>query len=153
MNKKQFFKKIAYLNKNLADSKFVTGFVFLILNIGAKYATVKITKSQEEYIKAALMREVLVFAIIWSGTKDLFVSLILTVVFIVFTDYLFNDNSMFCVIPKHLRKFEDILDLDGDGKVSKEEVEKAMKILKKARAKEEKRTKLRNGEPFKNIIN
>ena len=134
------------LNKYLSSNKFFTGFMFLILNVGAKYATVNISKSQQEYIKKALFREILIFAIIWSGSRDLFVSLILTVVFMIFTDYLFNDSSRFCVIPKHLRKFEDLIDTDGDGKISEEEIEKAMKILERAKKKEAKRDKLRKGE-------
>ena len=137
--------KLNSLNKYLSSNKFFTGFMFLILNVGAKYATVNISKSQQEYIKKALFREILIFAIIWSGSRDLFVSLILTVVFMVFTDYLFNDSSKFCVIPKHLRKFEDLIDTDGDGKISEEEIQNAMKILERAKKKEAKREKLRKG--------
>ena len=52
MNTKKFFKYVATLNKNLADSKLVQGLVFLILNIGIKYASVELSKSQKKYIKA-----------------------------------------------------------------------------------------------------
>ena len=93
---KTFAKKFKELNKYLSGNKFFAGFMFLVLNVGAKYATVNISMSQQEYIKKALFREILVFAIIWSGSRDLFVSLILTVVFMLFTDYLFNDSSKFC---------------------------------------------------------
>ena len=151
MNTKKFFKYVAALNKNLADSKLVQGLVFLILNIGIKYASIELSKSQKKYIKAALWREIVVFILIWSGTKDLIISLLLTVVFVIFTDYLFNDTSIFCIIPKHLREFEDVLDLDGDGKISEEEVKKAKEILEKARAKEDKRKRLQSGEPFQNF--
>jgi len=143
---KNITNKFQSLNKYLSSNKFFTGFMFLILNVGAKYATVNISKSQQEYIKKALFREILIFAIIWSGSRDLFVSLILTVVFMIFTDYLFNDSSKFCVIPKHLRKFEDLIDTDGDGKISEEEIQNAMKILERAKKKEAKRDKLRKGE-------
>ena len=142
---KKIGMKLNSLNKYLSSNKFFTGFMFLILNVGAKYATVNISKSQQEYIKKALFREILIFAIIWSGSRDLFVSLILTVVFMIFTDYLFNDSSKFCVIPKHLRKFEDLIDTDGDGKISEEEIQNAMKILERAKKKEAKRDKLRKG--------
>ena len=146
MNTKSIFKTISSVNKYMSSNKFFAGFMFLMLNIGSKYVTVDITKSQKEYIKKALFRELLVFAIIWSGSRDLFVALILTVVFMLFTDYLFNDTSSFCIIPRHMRKFEDLIDTDGDGIISEEEIQKAMKILKRAKEKEKKRNKLRNGE-------
>lgn len=146
MNTKSIFKTISSVNKYMSSNKFFAGFMFLMLNIGSKYVTVDITKSQKEYIKKALFRELLVFAIIWSGSRDLFVALILTVVFMLFTDYLFNDTSSFCIIPRHMRKFEDLIDTDGDGKISEEEIQNAMKILKRAKEKEKKRNKLRNGE-------
>ena len=146
MSFKRFAKSFSSLNKYLSSNKFFAGFMFLVLNMGAKYATVNISKSQQEYIKKALFREILIFAIIWSGSRDLFVALILTVVFMLFTDYLFNDTSSFCIIPRHLRKFEDLIDTDGDGKISEEEIQKAMKILERAKKKEEKRDKLRRGE-------
>jgi hypothetical protein len=142
---KKIAKSFGALNKYLSSNKFFAGFMFLILNVGAKYATVNISKSQQEYIKKALFRELLIFAIIWSGSRDLFVALTLTVVFMVFTDYLFNDSSKFCVIPKHLRRFEDLIDTDGDGVISEEEIQKAMKILERAKKKEQNREKLRKG--------
>jgi hypothetical protein len=146
MTIKSVLKKVSSFNKYLSGNKFFAGFMFLMLNMGAKYATVDITKSQQQYIKKALFREILIFAIIWSGSRDLFVALILTVVFMLFTDYLFNDTSSFCIIPRHMRKFEDLIDTDGDGKISEEEIQKAMKVLKRAKEKEQKRQKLRKGE-------
>ena len=49
------------------------------------------------------------------------------------TQHLFHEKSKFCILPENWKVFEDVLDLDGDGKISDEEVKKAMKILKKAR--------------------
>jgi hypothetical protein len=38
---KKIGMKLNSLNKNLSTNKFFAGFMFLILNVGAKYATVK----------------------------------------------------------------------------------------------------------------
>ena len=69
----------------------------------------------------------------YKNAKDIMVSLILTTVFIVLTQHLFHEKSKFCILPESWKVFEDVLDLDGDGKISDDEIKKAMKILKKAR--------------------
>ena len=118
---------------NLNHSKFFAGLVMILLNIGSKYISIKLSKTQESYLKNSVARQILIFAICWMGTKDIMVSLILTTVFIVLTQHLFHEKSKFCILPESWKVFEDVLDLDGDGKISDDEIKKAMKILKKAR--------------------
>ena len=84
-------------------------------------------------MKYTLGRQILVFAILWMGTRDIVVALILTCVFIVFADYLLNDNSKYCVIPNKYKDIVSQLDADGDGKISQKEINDAIHILKKAR--------------------
>ena len=48
------------------------------------------------------------------------------------------------IIPKHLRQFEDVLDLNGDGKVTPDEIEKAKAILEKAKKRDKLKENLRN---------
>ncbi len=110
----------------LNNSKFFAGLVMLIMNIGSKYVTVELSSSQEEYIKYTLGRQILVFAILWMGTKDIVVALILTCVFIVFADYLFNDTSKFCIIPNKCL-------INNNDKVSNKQIHDAINTLKKAR--------------------
>lgn len=117
----------------LNNSKFFAGIIMLIMNIGSKYITLELSKSQEDYVKYTLGRQILVFAILWMGTRDIVVALILTCVFIVFADYLLNDNSKYCVIPNKYKDIVSQLDADGDGKISQKEINDAIHILKKAR--------------------
>ena len=51
----------------------------------------------------------LVFASTWLGTKDLFIALVLTAIFNVFVDYLLNEESKLCIVPKKYRNYKDIL--------------------------------------------
>jgi len=117
----------------LNNSKFFAGIIMLIMNIGSKYITLELSKSQGDYVKYTLGRQILVFAILWMGTRDIVVALILTCVFIVFADYLLNDNSKYCVIPNKYKDIVSQLDEDGDGKISQKEINDAIHILKKAR--------------------
>ena len=118
---------------NLNHNKFFAGLVMILLNIGSKYISIKLSKTQESYLKHSIARQLLIFAICWMGTRDIMTSLILTTLFIVLTQHLFHEKSKFCILPESWKVFEDVLDLDGDGKVSDDEVKKAMKILKQAR--------------------
>ena len=67
----------------LNSSKFFAGVMMILLNIGSKYITVKLSKSQEAYLRNYVLREVLIFAIVFTATKDIYISLILTAVFFV----------------------------------------------------------------------
>jgi hypothetical protein len=114
---------------SLNDSKFFAGVVMLIMNIGSKYAIIELSKTQESYLKYSLGRQLLIFSILWVGTRDIFISLFLTVVFILFVDYLFNENSKYCIIPKEYKELRSEL---GE-KVTQQEVNQAIDTLKKAR--------------------
>ena len=127
---------ITKIRENLAslnNSKFFAGLVMIMLNIGSKYITIELSKTQEEYLKNHVARQILIFSISWMGTRDILMSLALTAIFVVMTEFLFNENSKFCVIPLEYRKYKDVLDLNGDGVVSPDEIKKAEELLKKAK--------------------
>lgn len=114
------------------NSKYLTGIGILILNIFSKYIQIKLSKSQEEFIKNIITREILIFTIIFIGTRDIITSIILTASFLILSDTVFNYKSKFCLLPEKYKKLEKILDFNKDGKVTNEEIEKAKKILKNA---------------------
>jgi len=135
---------LSYLN----NSKFFAGIVMIMLNIGSKYVTVELSKSQEEYLKNNIGRQLLIFAISWMGSRDILIALALTAIFTILTEHLFNEESSLCIIPKKYRKYEHLLDLDKDNVVTEEEIKKATEILEKAKRKEQKREQLRNLNKF-----
>lgn len=137
-----------FLN-NINQSKFFTGFVMILLNISSRYVKIDISKSQENYLKKSLGRHVLVFAVLWMGLRDILVALGLTAIFNVFVDYLLNEESRFCIIPHKYREYEHLLDLDGDGEVTEEEINKAREILEKAKKKDNKKDILKHMSNFR----
>ena len=122
---------LGYLN----NSKFFAGLVMIMLNIGSKYVTVELSKSQEQYLKNHIGRQLLIFAISWMGSRDILIALALTAIFTILTDHLFNEESKFCVIPKKYRHYEHLLDLDKNNVVTDDEIKKAQEILEKAKKK------------------
>lgn len=138
--------------KTLNNSKFFAGMVMILLNISSKYITIKLSKNQEAYLRNTVGRQMLIFAISWMGTKDIITALGLTAVFKVLTDYLFNEESKFCIIPQKYRRYEHLLDLDEDGNVTEKEIKEAVKILEKAKKKYKRQEQLRNLNNFKTTV-
>jgi hypothetical protein len=124
---KSIFSNLKLLN----DSKFFAGLVILTMNIGSKYISVELSKTQENYIKYSLGRQILIFAIIWMGTRDIVTSLIMTILFILFADYLFNEHSKYCIIPDQYKELTMALDPEKTN-VTQKEVNDAIHVLKLA---------------------
>jgi hypothetical protein len=129
--KKEAFKFISLL-KTLNDNKFFAGIIMLIMNVGSKYISIELSKTQENYIKYSLGRQILIFSVLWMGTRDIVTALILTIAFILFADYLFNEHSQYCIIPEKYKELNIVLDTE-ENRVTQKEVNDAIKILKTAR--------------------
>ncbi len=126
------FETVRNQIKTVNESKLLMGVVMLLLNIGSKYIELGFSKTQEQALKSGLAREILIFAIIFTGTHDLIISILMTAAFIILSDYLFNESSKFCIIPERLKKISLLIDKNKDNIISPEEEKKAIEILKKA---------------------
>jgi hypothetical protein len=120
---------VSYLN----NSKFFAGVMMILLNVGSKFITIQFSKSTEEYIKNSVTKQVLVFAMAWMGTRDIYASLALTAVFTVLSDHLFNEESKFCVVPHEYRILHTLIDTNNDGETSETEIAAAVAILEKSK--------------------
>ena len=129
--------------KALNNSRFFAGMVMIMLNIGSKYITIELSKSQEQYLRNSIARQMLIFAISWMGSRDIITALALTAIFNVLTQHLFNEKSKFCVIPEKWRNFADLVDTDRDGEISQDEISNAIKILEKAKKNDKFRVSMR----------
>ena len=129
-----------YLN-SLSTSKLFIGIMMIFMNLGSRYIEIKLTKGQEMILKN-IAREVLIFTIAFMGSRDIFIALIITAVFIILSNFVFNENSNFCVLPLKYKKLANVMDTDGDGKVSQEELDKAYDILKRAGEQEQLHNKI-----------
>jgi len=128
--------------KSLNSSKYFTGMVIITLNIASRYVNLNLTKSQEKYLKTVLARELLVFSVCWMGTRDIYVSLMMTLVFVFLANYAFNEESHLCVMPDSFKRLKHAIDTDGDGEVSEEELEVALKTLERSKKQKNKEHQL-----------
>jgi hypothetical protein len=141
-----------YLHKHiqvLNSSKLFAGLMIIILNIASKFVTFKLSKTVESYLKHTFSRQILVFAITWMGTRDIYIAFVMSFVFIIFTDYLLNEESSFCCLPKEFTEYHvNLLNDDPTNIVSQntttpsekdskpiteEDISKAKAILDKAK--------------------
>ena len=118
--------------KYLNESKLLMGIIMLILNLGSKYIDIGFSKTQEEALRNGLAREILIFAIAFTATRDIVVSFILTGTFMILSDVLFNEKSSLCLIPEKMKKIEILVDTDKDGIISPEEEKQAINTLHRA---------------------
>ncbi len=125
------FKGLAkYIHKHVEhvnNSKIFAGLMIIILNIASKFVNFKFSKSVEMYLKHTFSKQLLVFAIAWMGTRDIYIALLITIIFIICMDYIFNEDSMFCCLPESFTNYH--LELD---KVTDDDINKAKEVLAKA---------------------
>jgi len=127
--------------KTLNSSKFFAGVLMIILNIGSRFISVKFSKSTEEYIKYGITKQVLVFAMSWMASRDIYISLALTAIFTVLSELLFNEESKLCIVPQKYRLLNKIIDENNDGEVDEVELNNAITILEKAKRYQEQKEK------------
>jgi hypothetical protein len=130
------FNGIGYVNHHvmyLNNSKFFAGVIMILLNIGSKFITIQFSKSTEEYMKYTVTKQLLIFAMAWMGTRDIYTALGLTAVFTILSDYLFNEESALCMVPQKFRVLHKLLDTNENGVVSEPELSAAIAVLEKAK--------------------
>ena len=140
------FNGVGFVNHHvmyLNNSKFFAGIIMILLNVGSKFITIQFSKSTEEYMKMSICKEILVFAMAWMGTRDIYTALGLTAIFTILSDHLFNEESSLCIVPEKYRILDKLVDTNSDGEVSETELSQAVAVLE--RAKKEKTRKEQQG--------
>ena len=121
----------------LNNSKLFAGLMIIILNIASKFVTIKLSKTVESYLKYTFSKQILVFAMAWMGTRDIYIALFITIVFTICIEFLFNEESQFCLLPESFTNYHlDLLDNKDENNpvtngVSNDDLKKAKDILEK----------------------
>ena len=115
---------LEFLNTN----KYFTGIMMILLNIGSRYVAMDLSETQQRILSSVWVRRALVFTIVFIATRDIKVSLLLTLMFVILISGLFNGKSRYCILPKSYLE----LDTDNDGEISPEEIKAAYEKLVKA---------------------
>ena len=125
-----FFKNIHESIKTLNTSKIFAGLMIITLNISSRFVTIKLSKSMESYLKYTFSKQILLFAIAWMGTRDIYIALLIVLLYTVFFEYLFNEDSSLCILSENFTSYHQ--ELVENDKVTDEELMKAQEVIKKA---------------------
>lgn len=119
----------------LNNSKVFAGVMIILLNLSTRFVNFKLSKTTEAYLKNTFSTQVLVFAIAWMGSRDIYIALIVTAIFILFTEYLFNEDSEFCVFSEEFKDYHNAKqerEKEEAEEVTEEDIIKAKRVLEKA---------------------
>jgi hypothetical protein len=125
---------ITYINdfvKPVNDNKFLLAIVMMFLNISSKYIDFGFSKTQEHALRNGIAREILIFCVLFVGTRDIVISATLTFLFFISIEYLFNEDSKYCVCPQHFNSMRQVMQ-QNEGHVTETELNAALETLKKA---------------------
>ena len=101
-----------FLVSSLNNSKYMAGLSMLLLNLGSKYIAMELSNTHEQLLSNILIRRFIIFTVVFISTRDIWVSFVITCIFIIFVSNIFNENSKYCLISKPKGKFHRITKLD-----------------------------------------
>lgn len=133
-----FKTTIDYLHDQIQainNSKVFAGLMIITLNIASRFVTINLSKSMESYLKHTFSRQLLVFTIAWMGTRDIYIATFITICFIIMSEYLFNEDSAFCILSESFQDYHNALSENSkvnDEKISDDDIAKAKDVLEKA---------------------
>ena len=72
---------------------YLLGIAYILLNLGGRFMVLSVTPGQEAFLQNIVFRPLLLFAIMFIGTRNLVVAFWMTLVVLVVLHYLFNEQS------------------------------------------------------------
>tara|TARA_B100000575_G_C23132282_1_gene656999 strand:+ start:2754 stop:3122 length:369 start_codon:yes stop_codon:yes gene_type:complete len=105
-------------SNSLNENKYFIGFAMILVNIGARFIIDELDDDVREFISNGTIRKIFVFCTVFMATRDVFTSIILTIVFIV-------------IINEFLSSEKDETDEEKKGgSFNKKEIEQTIQKLK-----------------------
>ena len=111
---------LAMATMGLNGNKYMLGLMILLINLGARYIGNEVGEFMHKVLNHKFARRLLIFLVLWMGTRDLVVAGVITIGFIVLINTLFNETSQFCILP-----------VQNDSPITKEEYLLAKELISK----------------------
>lgn len=90
---------------NIANNSLFNGSIMLLSNIGGKYLALDLPKNLDEiFHKYALLRYLILFSIFFLATRDIKISVLLTLLYFIIIKFIINEKSNFCLLDLDIKK-------------------------------------------------
>lgn len=117
---------LVYLNTH----PIFVGCIMIMMNLCGRYIAIDMPQSVENILAQPLIRIVFLFCVGFVATRDIKISILLTLVFLILIRFLLNERSRNCILPSKFKYMPD-LDLNRDGIITKDEITKTQQMLEK----------------------
>ena len=115
----------AYINA-FNGSKIAWGLSTVGMQLGARFVVGDLTEMQNKILASKLAKRVIMCGMIFVATRDIMISVVLTVAIHAVLSWLINENSAMCVIPSNL--------VPAANQIAKEHYDAALKIVQQYNA-------------------
>ena len=127
---KQMMKYIDTNVQSINNSKIFAGLMIITLNIASRFVNLKVSKTMESFLKYTFSKYILIFAIAWMGTRDIYIALIILSLFVVILECFLDEESSLCILTEGFK--ESIKVEAEENEVSEDDIKKAKETLEKA---------------------
>jgi hypothetical protein len=84
---------LQYINSN----PYFIGLMMLTLNLGGRFISLELSKSQEAFFQNPWVRRFLIFTVLFVGTRNIAVAFWMTLLVVLVLGHLLNENSPLCI--------------------------------------------------------
>jgi hypothetical protein len=78
---------------DINTNPYILGLAYILLNLGGRFMVLSVTPAQEAFLQNIIFRPLLLFAIMFIGTRNMVVAFWLTLIVLSALHYLFNEES------------------------------------------------------------
>jgi hypothetical protein len=105
----------------LSNNKLFSGCLMLMTNIGGKYLMLEFPDNIEKIFSTYfILRYIVLFSIFFMATRDIKISILLTLLFFIIIKFAINEKSSFCLLKNN-----------SDNKITPQEYINAKEIINK----------------------
>lgn len=148
---------IKEINNNIIRinrSPYFLAMMILIMSLGSKYLDIKFGFTISNLLNSEWTKILILFAIIWTTTRDIYISILTTTIFILLFEYLLHEESNLCIIPQKYRVYNmNKPDINNNYKINEKEINNAINVLNKAKYNSNCTKKINTFEKFRYFTN